>query len=83
MVNPITYEPYPPELVGQRRRLVIGKLSGRHAIKAKLEELGIFVSEEELTKITEAVKAASEERKSALSDEQFLKLIEDVLGRGR
>ncbi len=82
IVNPITYEPYPPELVGQRRRLVIGKLSGRHAIKAKLEELGIFVSEEELTKITEAVKAASEERKSALSDEQFLKLVEDVLGRG-
>jgi len=79
IVNPVTYEPYPPELVGQRRRLVIGKLSGRHAIKAKLEELGVKVSDELLTKITEAVKAASEERKSALSDEEFLRLVDLVV----
>jgi isopropylmalate/homocitrate/citramalate synthase len=81
MVNPVTYEPYPPELVGQRRRLVIGKLSGRHAVKAKLEELGFHVSEEEAARVTEAVKAVSEERKSTLSDEEFLKLAEAVLGR--
>jgi len=79
MVNPMTYEPYPPELVGQRRRLVIGKLSGRHAIKAKLEELGIKVGDEVVAKITEAVKAVSEERKSALSDEEFVSLVEKVL----
>ncbi|RLF13731.1 MAG: hypothetical protein DRN06_08185, partial [Thermoprotei archaeon] len=80
IVNPTTYEPYPPELVGQRRRLVIGKLSGRHAIKAKLEELGIAMDEEGLTKITEAVKSISEERKSALSDEEFLQLVNSILG---
>ncbi|MEM2498264.1 MAG: hypothetical protein QXK12_07215 [Candidatus Nezhaarchaeales archaeon] len=75
LVNPITYEPYPPELVGQRRRLVIGKLSGRHAIKAKLDELNIKVDEAELLRITEAVKEASEERRSALSDEEFLEIV--------
>ncbi|MEM4700135.1 MAG: homocitrate synthase family protein [Candidatus Nezhaarchaeales archaeon] len=80
LVNAITYEPYPPELVGQRRRLVIGKLSGRHAIKSKLEELGLPVSDEELLKVVEAVKRASEERKSALSDEEFLSLAKSVLG---
>lgn len=80
LVNPITYEPYPPELVGQRRRLVIGKLSGRHAIKSKLDELGISVGDEELLKVVEAVKRASEDRKSPLSDEELLALVRDVLG---
>lgn len=79
LVNPITYEPYPPELVGQRRRLVIGKLSGRHAIKTKLNDLGIKVGDEHLLKITEAVKKASEERRSALSDEEFLEIVKKTL----
>ena len=36
---PLTYEVFPPELVGQRRSIVIGKRSGRHGIKLKLEEI--------------------------------------------
>lgn len=36
---PITYEVFPPELVGQERIIVIGKRSGKHGIKMKLEEL--------------------------------------------
>ncbi|MEM2107540.1 MAG: hypothetical protein QXV46_07000, partial [Candidatus Bathyarchaeia archaeon] len=37
--NPLTYELYPPELVGNWRRLTIGKQSGRAAIKNKIEEI--------------------------------------------
>ena len=36
---PLTYEPFPPELVGQKRSIVIGRRSGRHGIKLKLEEI--------------------------------------------
>ena len=36
---PLTYELFPPELVGQKRSIVIGRRSGRHGIKLKLEEL--------------------------------------------
>ncbi len=31
--NPLTYEPYPPELVGQNRKIVLGKHSGRRSIE--------------------------------------------------
>ena len=36
--EPLTYEPYLPELVGQKRQLVLGKHSGCRAVKAKLAE---------------------------------------------
>ncbi|MCX8187495.1 MAG: hypothetical protein N3F65_02665 [Nitrososphaeria archaeon] len=35
---PLTYEVFPPELVGQKRSIVIGRRSGKHGIKLKLEE---------------------------------------------
>ncbi|MCD6536746.1 MAG: hypothetical protein J7K49_06945 [Thaumarchaeota archaeon] len=36
---PLTYETFPPELVGQKRSIVIGRRSGKHGIKLKLEEV--------------------------------------------
>ncbi|RLF07114.1 MAG: 2-isopropylmalate synthase, partial [Thermoprotei archaeon] len=79
--NPICYEPYPPEMVGQIRRIVIGKLSGKHAIKAKLAELGIEASEEEVSRIVDLVKSMSEERRSPLSDQEFIEIVNMVKKR--
>lgn len=78
--NPTTYEPYPPELVGQKRRLVLGKLSGSHAVSSKLQEYGIKASKKEVKKILLEVKKTSEKRKSVLSDEEFLKIVHQVAG---
>ncbi len=39
MASPLTYEPFPPELVGQKRTIVIGKRSGKHGVRMKLEEI--------------------------------------------
>jgi len=39
--NPITYEVMPPEAVGNRRRIVLGRHSGRHAVAWVLQEMGI------------------------------------------
>ncbi len=36
---PLTYELFPPELVGHERTIVIGKRSGKHGVKLKLEEI--------------------------------------------
>ena len=36
---PLTYEIFPPELVGQTRTIVVGKRSGKHGVKLKLEEI--------------------------------------------
>ncbi len=37
--SPLTYEPFPPELVGNSRRLTVGKHSGRSIIKHKIEAI--------------------------------------------
>jgi len=36
--NPFTYEPFPPELVGAKRELLIGDTSGAEVIRMKVEE---------------------------------------------
>ena len=76
----ITYEPYPPEMVGQRRRIILGKLSGSHAVRAKLLEYGYRPSDEEVRLVLSRVKARSEDRRSALTDEEFLEIAKNVLG---
>lgn len=81
--NPVCYEPYPPDMVGQTRRIVIGKLSGRHAIKAKLAEIGINATEDEVSKILDVVKSISEERRSPLSDQEFIEIVNTVKGRNQ
>jgi isopropylmalate/homocitrate/citramalate synthase len=37
--NPFVYEPYPPELVGAKRKLMIGATSGSEVIRHKIEEI--------------------------------------------
>jgi len=47
-----TYEIIDPEEVGAKKSvLVLGKLSGRHALREKLQELGYRLSEEELGQV--------------------------------
>src|SRR6202043_2630785 len=47
--NPLTYEIILPEKVGvPARRLVLGKHSGRNALRARLEELGYQTTDAEL-----------------------------------
>jgi isopropylmalate/homocitrate/citramalate synthase len=36
--NPFIYEPYPPELVGGRRKIMIGSTSGTDVVRFKVEE---------------------------------------------
>jgi isopropylmalate/homocitrate/citramalate synthase len=59
--NSFTYEPFPPELVGGQRCLLIGDSSGREVVRHKIEEvlyelLGIRVN---LEKDDERIKAIS------------------------
>jgi len=78
--NPITYEPYPPEMVGQRRKLLLSKVSGKAAVKYKLEnELKIRLSDEEIQLLTDKIKEVSSNRRSALSDEEFKNLVGELL----
>lgn len=54
--NPLTYEPIDPSIVGMRRRIVIGKHSGRHSVEYALRMLGIEPNEEVVSRILHRVK---------------------------
>ncbi len=61
---PITYEIIEPQVVGiPASTLVLGKLSGRHAFKERLAELGYNLTEEEFTQAFTAFKGLAEKKK--------------------
>jgi methanogen homocitrate synthase len=77
--EPLTYEPFLPELIGHHRRIVLGKHSGCRAVKAKLDECGIEVTKDELCQIVEQIKKSREKGKY-INDELFNKIVRSVRG---
>jgi len=69
--DPKSYEPFPPETVGLKREIVIGKQSGTASIKTKLAELGISCPQEKISAILEEVRLKSVKKNGALTDEEF------------
>ncbi|MEM2939664.1 MAG: homoaconitate hydratase [Candidatus Bathyarchaeia archaeon] len=78
--DPSTYEPYRPELVGNIRRLTIGKHSGKAIIKHKIIEItGREPDLDVLMKVVDEVKKLYElGRKASLKDEEFKRILRDV-----
>lgn len=77
--EPLTYEPFLPEMIGHQRRIVLGKHSGCRAVKAKLDECHIEVTRDELCKIVEKVKEKREEGKY-INDALFNEIVRSVRG---
>lgn len=75
--EPLTYEPYLPEIVGQKRQLVLGKHSGCRAVKAKLNDCGYEVSDEKLCQIVKKVKKSREEGKY-ITDDVFKDIVKSI-----
>jgi len=72
-----TYEIMQPETVGvSRSRLVLGKHSGRHALKLHLEELGYRLSQAEIDLAFERYKQLADKKK-VLTDADLTALVED------
>jgi len=79
--NPLTYELYPPEIVGNRRLLTIGKQSGKAAIKNKMDEMvGKSIDKDDpmLENVVGRVKKIYEHgRKASLSESEFKKILSE------
>ncbi len=75
--DPWTYEPYPPELVGNIRRLTIGKQSGKGIIKHKIREItGETPNEQTLMTAVEKVKEIyASGRRASLKEEEFKQIL--------
>ncbi|MCL2642116.1 MAG: isopropylmalate synthase [Candidatus Bathyarchaeota archaeon] len=78
--NPWTYEPYPPELVGNKRRLTIGKQSGKGIIKHKITEItGTEPNDQNITTVVDTVKDIyANGRRASLNDDEFKKILQDL-----
>ncbi|MDY6930678.1 MAG: isopropylmalate synthase [Halobacteriota archaeon] len=85
--NPFTYEPYPPELVGASRQLMIGSSSGTEVIRFKIEEMlkEILNLEVKVDKTDPRIKSIHKEiqrlydtgeRVSCISDEEIRGYVE-------
>lgn len=78
--KPETFEPYTPEMVGQRRRIVIGKHSGKASIEQAIGFLGFEqVSAEDLSKIVNRIKETAAHKKR-LYDEDLIVISNQILG---
>jgi 2-isopropylmalate synthase len=76
--NPLTYEIILPEKVGvPARRLVLGKHSGRNALRARLDELGYQTTDAELTACYTMVIATADAEKE-VTDRDLLSIIHQV-----
>jgi 2-isopropylmalate synthase len=72
-----TYEIMRPETVGlYRSKLVLGKHSGRHALKAHLQEMGYELNQEQLNNAFERYKELADKKKN-ITDADLEALIED------
>jgi 2-isopropylmalate synthase len=80
--NPLTYEIILPEKVGvPARRLVLGKHSGRNALRVRLEELGYPTTNAELAECYALATARADAAKQ-VTDRDLLSIIHQVR-RGR
>ncbi len=78
LADPRTYEPFPPEMIGRSRDYVIDKYTGKKAVKAKLEKLGIRVDDDTLMKILEEIKKSN---LRVLTDDTLVSIAEKVTGK--
>jgi len=81
--EPFTAEAYAPDLVGQERRIVLGKKSGARSMDFRLSEAGMAadaVMREELLRL---VKEEAIATKAAVSEDRFLELARSVLGNAK
>ncbi len=76
---PLTYECIPPEAVGNRRQLRMGKHTGVTYIKRRLADLNAEATEEQVCRILLAVKSLGE-RKGRVSDREFESIVAETLG---
>jgi isopropylmalate/homocitrate/citramalate synthase len=80
MRDPFTAEPYAPEVVGQSRQVILGKLSGAASVRYKMTELGIGAADADITTILAAVKERSIALQRSLDDDEVRRIADDVLG---
>jgi 2-isopropylmalate synthase len=78
--NPMTYEIMRPETIGlSANKLVLGKHSGRHALRTHLKELGYDLANEELNLVFEKFKELADKKKQVVDEDLEVIVTEGIL----
>ncbi len=77
--NNACFEPIPASMVGQKSRIVIGKHTGKHAVREILKNMGYKLSENQVMKVVEKVKTLAEKQKKIVEDD-VIAIADDVAG---
>ncbi|MDP4146722.1 MAG: hypothetical protein Q8936_19965 [Bacillota bacterium] len=71
---PLTYEPFDPAMVGQNRKMIIGKHSGSKAITIKLNQLSVNYSVVDMNTLLKQVREKSIELKRGILDDELVQM---------
>ncbi|MBU4535836.1 MAG: 2-isopropylmalate synthase [Euryarchaeota archaeon] len=77
-----TYEPITPEMVGHTRRIVLGKHTGANALRSKLDEYGIEMSEKQFCTVYDQIKDLGDKGKK-VTDADLKAIAVTILGRAK
>ncbi|MGD9305857.1 MAG: alpha-isopropylmalate synthase regulatory domain-containing protein, partial [Desulfobacterales bacterium] len=78
--NPMTYEIMKPETIGlSANKLVLGKHSGRHALRSHLTTLGYDLSDEELNLVFAKFKELADKKKHLVDEDLEAIVTEKIL----
>ncbi|HWR39632.1 MAG TPA: pyruvate carboxyltransferase [Patescibacteria group bacterium] len=72
------YEPFPPEEVGQHRRLVIGKHSGSASLKARFREWNLELSDPLAERLLTVVRRQAVANRGGVPDPQLWRLYQSL-----
>ena len=78
--NPMTYEIMKPDTVGiSASKLILGKHSGRHALRSHLKEMGYDLSDEELKLVFKKFKDLADKKKHVVDEDLEVIVTEGIL----
>jgi len=78
--NPMTYEIMNPEIIGlSKNQLILGKHSGRHALRSHLNQMGYDLSNDELAIVFKKFKDLADKKKHVLDEDLEVLVTEGVL----
>lgn len=73
--DPSLMEPYDPVLVGNRRRIRIGRGSGPTGVRIKAAELGVTVDDDRIDEVVAAVNEWAARTKRSLTDDELRRVL--------
>ena len=77
--NPATYEIMTPESIGlSSNHIVLGKHSGKNAIRSKLENMGYHLDDAQVALILDAVKELADKKKDIFDEDLEALVLEEV-----